>query len=98
MSICRGQRTSYFWCVVLPPVIGSQFIVGPKRSGNVLLFKQEELQGPHPRSLILQQMHGSPLAAIVSNSSSMRSRVVHQPRTVSSSPTRYSRSGDRENV
>ncbi len=68
VDLSQSFRGGSLGVEVVPPVIGSQFIVGPKRSGSVLLFKQEELQGPHPRSLILQQMHGSPLAVIVSNS------------------------------
>jgi len=68
MSIYRGQRMSFCLCVLLPPVIGSRFIVGPKRSGNALLFKAEELLESPPRSLILLQIHGSPLVVTVSNS------------------------------
>ena len=68
MSTSLGQRRSYCLCVVQPPVIGSQFIVGPKRSGSVLLYKEEALQGLHPRSLIRLLIHGSPLVVIVSNS------------------------------
>ncbi len=68
MSTSPGPHKSYCLCVVLPPVIGSQFIVGPKRSGNVLLFKLEgQLELPH-QSLTLQLIHGSPLLVIVSNS------------------------------
>jgi len=68
MSTYRGQRMSYSWCVALRPVLGSPYIVGPKRSGNVLLFKAEELLESPPRSLILLQMRGSPLVVTVSNS------------------------------
>jgi len=68
MNTSLGPLRSYCLCVALPPVIGSRYIVGPKRSGNVHLYRLEELLESPPPSLTLLLIHGSPLRVIVSNS------------------------------
>src|SRR5216684_5823146 len=89
MSIFRGQRKCCFWCDLPPLATASLFTLVRKRSENELRYRLvERLASLLPNSTRLL-IRGSQQEAIALNWLSMRSRRVHQPLTVSSSPTRH---------